>query len=112
MAAWAGYPSASRAAAAYDGLAAASLAPVEAQAAPARTRALARWLKDWRPCPARDRAQARLDADLATELDAILAIGKPAQRGAKLVAFAKAWPGTTAGAKAEAAARALAAGAK
>ena len=111
-AAWAGYPSGSRAAAAYDALAAASLAPVTAQAAPARTRALARWLKDWRPCPARDRAQAQFDGDLAAELEAILAIEKPSQRGPKLVAFAKAWAGTAAAAKAEAAARALAAAPK
>jgi hypothetical protein len=109
---WEGYPCAERALGAYDALAAKALEPLQAQTPAQRGRPLLKLLKDYRPCPARERAAALLDGDLDSELTKILAIEKPAQRGPKLVAFVKAWPGTAAAAKAEAAARALAAAAK
>ncbi len=99
--AWIGFACAVRAATAYDGLASAALVPVAALPAGKRAKPLAKLLKDWQECPSRTRTAVLLDEDLAAELEVILAIDKVATRGPKLVAFANAWPGTTAGTRAE-----------
>lgn len=109
LATWKGYACAVRAAEAYEGFAAKALEPLAAQEAGKRGKALLKFLKDWDECPSRSKAKELLEADLATELAAILALDKPAAKAPKLAAFAKAWPGTEAAAQAEAALAELAA---
>ena len=98
---WAGYPCASQAEAAYDQLASAALEPLRAQPADKRTKPLTKYLKDWQDCPSRRAANDLLEADLDAQLTALLALEKG--RDNKLIAFAKQWQGTAAGAKAIAA---------
>lgn len=107
--AWAGFACAGRAGEAYEALAAKALEPLAAQAAGKRGKALAKYLKDWQACPSRVKADELLEADLAAEVDAILAIDKVPARATKLLQFTKAWPDTRAAAKAEAALKDLAA---
>ncbi|MBN8525284.1 MAG: hypothetical protein J0M02_08115 [Planctomycetes bacterium] len=106
-AAWDGYDCSAKAMEAYDGLAAKALEPVAAQPAGKRGKALLKLLKDWQPCPTRERTAALLEEDIAPELDSILALDKPQARAAKLTAFCKAWPGTAAAVRAEAALKEL-----
>lgn len=105
--AWAGFACAAKAGEAYEALAAKALEPLAAQAAGKRGKALVKFLKDWQACPSRTSAEDLLEADLAADLDVILAIDKVPARGTKLQQFAKAWPETKAAAKAEAALKGL-----
>jgi hypothetical protein len=105
--AWTGYACAGKAGEVYDALAATALEPLAAQAAGKRGKPLAKYLKDWQACPSRTRAEELLEGDLAAEVAVILAIDKVPTRGTKLQQFAKAWPGTKAAAKAEAALKEL-----
>ena len=101
MTTWSGYPCSARAATAYDALAATELETITALPDGKQPKALAKMLKDWQECPSLTRAEAKLEQSLAAELEIIMAIEKVASRGSKLVAFAKAWPGTVAGKRAE-----------
>ncbi len=95
---WAGHPCAQAAAEAYEKLAAAALQPLSAAEPAKRPKALAKFLKEWQDCPSRIAANTLLESDLDAELVVLLAL--PKNREAKVLSFAKAWPGTATAAKA------------
>jgi hypothetical protein len=107
MTVWTGFACADKARDAYDVLAAKALEPITLQSDGKRAKPLAKFCKDWSDCPTRTRAAGLLEAELASELEAILSIEKAQSKVPKLAAFCKAWPDTAAAAKAEAAFREL-----
>lgn len=99
---WQSYPVAEQAMPTLDALARTAYEPIAAQPAARRGKALLKFISDWSPASTTVEAAALLDGDLASELDGILALDRPAQRAQRLQSFAKQWQGRPAGDAAEA----------